>query len=182
MDIFATGETLVLTAEENAIAGGIIGSMIWTMMMGCLVVYVLFVIALWKIFVKAGEAGWKSLIPLYNAYIMFKIVGMKGWFWGTLAIGLIVGIITSASGVDINGMTSEEIAVFNWGNYPVVILALAVEAIYAIVVGVWHSYRLSKAFGHGVGFTLGLIFLSPIFDLILGFGKSKYNEKVALKK
>ena len=33
---------------------------------------------------------------------------------------------------------------------------------------------LSKAFGHGLGFTLGLIFLSPIFYLMLGFGSSHY--------
>lgn len=33
---------------------------------------------------------------------------------------------------------------------------------------------LSKSFGHGVGFTLGLIFLSLIFIPILGFGGSRY--------
>ena len=33
---------------------------------------------------------------------------------------------------------------------------------------------LSKSFGYGVGFTLGLLFLSPIFVLILGFGDAKY--------
>ena len=34
---------------------------------------------------------------------------------------------------------------------------------------------LAKAFGHGVGFALGLIFLGFIFSLILGFGKSTYQ-------
>ncbi|MHB8645345.1 MAG: DUF5684 domain-containing protein [Thermomicrobiales bacterium] len=34
---------------------------------------------------------------------------------------------------------------------------------------------LSKSFGHGVGFTLGLIFLSVIFVLILGYGSSTYR-------
>ena len=38
-----------------------------------LVLTVALVIALWKIFEKAGEAGWKSLIPFYNTYILFKI-------------------------------------------------------------------------------------------------------------
>src|SRR2546426_10456642 len=33
---------------------------------------------------------------------------------------------------------------------------------------------LSKSFGHGVGFTLGLIFLSLIFYYILAFGSSRY--------
>jgi Family of unknown function (DUF5684) len=34
---------------------------------------------------------------------------------------------------------------------------------------------LSKSFGHGVGFTLGLIFLSLIFIYILAFGSSTYR-------
>ncbi len=43
-----------------------------------------------------------------------------------------------------------------------------------IVIGIIVLSDLSKSFGHGVGFTLGLIFLGPIFILILGFDKSKY--------
>jgi len=34
---------------------------------------------------------------------------------------------------------------------------------------------LSKSFGHGVGFTLGLIFLSLIFFYIVAFGSSTYR-------
>ena len=33
---------------------------------------------------------------------------------------------------------------------------------------------LSKSFGKGIGFTIGLILLSPIFFLILGFGSDRY--------
>ncbi|HEU4326964.1 MAG TPA: DUF5684 domain-containing protein [Roseiflexaceae bacterium] len=33
---------------------------------------------------------------------------------------------------------------------------------------------LAKAFGKGTGFALGLIFLSPIFIPLLGFGDAKY--------
>lgn len=41
--------------------------------LACLVLSILSIVAMWFIFEKAGEAGWKSLIPLYNVYIMFKI-------------------------------------------------------------------------------------------------------------
>lgn len=34
---------------------------------------ILLIVALWKVFEKAGEKGWKSLIPLYNLYIYCKI-------------------------------------------------------------------------------------------------------------
>jgi len=38
---------------------------------------------------------------------------------------------------------------------------------------------LSKSFGKGVGFTIGLIFLSVIFLLILGFGSATYRGPAA---
>ena len=44
-----------------------------------------------------------------------------------------------------------------------------------IVLGVWVTNLLSKSFGQGVGFTLGLIFLSPIFYPILAFSTMEYH-------
>ncbi len=43
-----------------------------------------------------------------------------------------------------------------------------------IIFGLIFIHELSKAFGHGIGFTLGLIFLGFIFIPILAFGGSKY--------
>jgi len=43
-----------------------------------------------------------------------------------------------------------------------------------LIIGIIVLNDLSKSFGQGVGFTLGLIFLSPIFILILAFGEYKY--------
>ena len=47
----------------------------------CLILVVIAIIANWKIFTKAGEKGWKSIIPIYNAYIFFKITWGNGWFF-----------------------------------------------------------------------------------------------------
>jgi len=44
-----------------------------------------------------------------------------------------------------------------------------------IVLGVWATNLLSKSFGQGVGFTLGLIFLSIIFYPMLAFGNYEYK-------
>ena len=38
---------------------------------------------------------------------------------------------------------------------------------------------LAKAFGRGTGFGIGLIFLTPIFALVLGFGSDTYNGAAA---
>ena len=37
------------------------------------------------------------------------------------------------------------------------------------------SIDLAKSFGKGTGFAVGLIFLAPIFILILGFGPATYQ-------
>ncbi len=36
-------------------------------------------------------------------------------------------------------------------------------------------HGISKSFGHGTGFTVGLVLLPFIFQLVLGFGSSKYK-------
>jgi len=43
-----------------------------------------------------------------------------------------------------------------------------------IVFAIWMINLLSKSFGHGAGFTIGLLLLSIVFFPILGFGSSKY--------
>jgi len=44
-----------------------------------LAISVLAIIALWKIFEKAGEPGWAAIIPFYNLYVLFKITWGNGW-------------------------------------------------------------------------------------------------------
>ena len=43
-------------------------------------VLVVYVVAQWKIYEKAGQPGWAVLIPFYNIYILLKIVGKPGWW------------------------------------------------------------------------------------------------------
>ncbi|MGF3056062.1 DUF5684 domain-containing protein [Microbacterium sp. YY-01] len=45
-----------------------------------LIFYVLLVIALWRVFTKAGYAGILALIPIVNVIFLVKIAGMSGWF------------------------------------------------------------------------------------------------------
>jgi hypothetical protein len=67
-----------------------------TMIMGVvyLAIIALMLVAMWKIFVKAGRPGWAALIPIYNAYVMLKIVGRPGW-WLLLFIVPFVGFVVS---------------------------------------------------------------------------------------
>ena len=45
-----------------------------------LAVVVLLVAALWKIFTKAGQPGWASIVPIYNLIVALQIAGKPLWF------------------------------------------------------------------------------------------------------
>src|SRR6266576_243958 len=61
-----------------------------------LLIALLVIVAMWKVFTKAGRPGWASIIPIYNMYVWCKIVGRPGW-WILLIlipfVNIIVGII-----------------------------------------------------------------------------------------
>ena len=57
-----------------------------------LAILVFFIVTFWKIFGKAGQPGWYSLIPIFNIYILLKIVG-RPWWWLILFLIPIVGFI-----------------------------------------------------------------------------------------
>lgn len=59
--------------------GALFGAMLGIFIVIGIVLIVVRIIAMWKIFSKAGQAGWKSIIPIYNTVIMFKIAGISPW-------------------------------------------------------------------------------------------------------
>lgn len=55
-------------------------------------IIVLEIAALWQVFVKAGHPGWAAIIPIYNYYVILKVVGRPGW-WLILYLIPIVNLI-----------------------------------------------------------------------------------------
>ena len=45
-----------------------------------LAVLVLYIVSMWKIFVKAGKSGWAILVPFYNTLVELEILGRPWWF------------------------------------------------------------------------------------------------------
>ena len=41
---------------------------------------VLVIVAQWKIFTKAGQPGWASIVPIYNIVVMLEICGRPTWW------------------------------------------------------------------------------------------------------
>ena len=56
-----------------------LASLISTYSLIILAFYVLIIVAQWKIFTKAGQEGWKALIPIYNVVVLYKIIGLSPW-------------------------------------------------------------------------------------------------------
>ncbi|MDO5431972.1 DUF5684 domain-containing protein [Eubacterium sp.] len=135
--------------------GMILGSLVTFIWIASVVWYVFTIIGGWKLFQKAGEPGWKSIIPFYNQYVLYRF-SWKAY----MAFPLII-----------LGIGSTLLMQYTTGAmYTVGSLAFIAYTVLNII----GYHKISKAFGHGAGYTVGLFFLYPIFIMILGFGKSKY--------
>lgn len=130
--------------------------------------YILQVIAYWKIFVKAGKPGWHSIIPFLNEWDRTDLSWNRTMAWVMIGCMILGSILYSAgTTVDADGQTVTTF-IGNLGS----ILSL-VGAVIALI----SEYKLAKAFGKGFGFFLGLVFLNPIFKMILGFGDAQYQGR-----
>ena len=156
-----------MTANESFALATLFTAYLIPVIICSVVITVLNIIAMWKIFRKAGERGWKILIPIYNLYILFKIVWSKKAFWSYFTLTIITSILSSILSVVINREISDTL-------YYILLVVGGVIGLILLIMSLMVYFKLSKSFGHGFGFFLGLVFLEYIFILILGFGGSKY--------
>ena len=124
-----------------------------------LIIYLLEVIGLWKIFTKMGEAGWKSLIPVYNEFILFKNTWTSGAFWVSFILVIVGGVMTGGA----------EAGAYTAINYIGAICALIGGLIRIIL-----SWKLVKSFGKGVGYFIFMLILPEIAQIVLGFSGAEY--------
>ncbi len=138
----------------------VLGSLLWAMALAGVVIWILTIIAYWKMFTKAGEKGWKAIIPVYSTYKIYDITWKGSMFWLSLAAGIVSSILVNI-----------------WPDSVVSLIIATIVLVFALVISVMACFKMSKAYGHGVGYGFGLLFLNTIFILILGFGKSEYVGK-----
>ena len=117
----------------------------WIFILACIIVNI---IATWRIYRKADQHGWAAVVPFYSSYVSYKI------FWGNGWLFLVPIILSLFTFVPILGQ------LFSVAN---------------LVIYVLTCYKKSLAFGKGVAFTVGLVLLGFIFNMILAFGGSYYH-------
>lgn len=88
----------MMSYDEAALTGIIAGLGIFLVVLVLLAIaYAVFaIIGNWKLFVKAGQPGWKSIIPFYSTYTLCEMVGLN-WYWFLLALA---PTIISVLGID----------------------------------------------------------------------------------
>jgi hypothetical protein len=66
-----------------------------------LILFVVWVVGLWKTFEKAGEPGWAGIIPIYNFIVLLRIAGRPLWWIVLMLIPCVNIIVYVIVGLDV---------------------------------------------------------------------------------
>ena len=147
-------QTMDPAALEAAIIG--LGGLIFVGLAFALIRYLMIAIGYSKMYRKAGVAGWKAFIPVYNTYNNYKI----SWTGKMFFLSAALYIATCFLGA------------FTEGAMALVSMAASIAL---IVVAVKQNLKMAKCFGKGAGTAIALILFPGITSLVLGFGKAEYT-------
>ena len=92
-------QRFVITLEVLQRDGGFLAT-IYSLTISCvsILIFLAVVAGMWQVFEKAGQPGWKAIIPIYNIWVLLEIIGRPGW-WITLFfipfVNFIIWIIVS---------------------------------------------------------------------------------------
>ena len=158
-------EELLTTFNVDQLSGLMVGGVLGAVLGGLAVVGFIFeiafavltVIGCWKIYGKFGEPGWKCLIPFYGTWVEYK------YTWKP-KMAILVWVLAFGGELLMNFFEGGSLM---WAVFGII-------SIVGWVISIIGYHKLSKAFGHGAGFTVGMVLLPSIFQIILGFGKSQY--------
>ena len=116
---------------------------------------IFYIFCWWKVFTKAGQKGWLTLIPILNIIVFLKIAE-KSLFWIIIYFTIIFAQLQKI----LYDLNSDEEIVFNL----------------IIISGVIFLFPVARSFTRKFGddsfwATIGFIFLNPIYIILLAFDK-----------
>ncbi len=86
--------TWTLLAQQDDAAGAAAAGVAGIILLIELAIAIVVIVALWKVFVKAGKPGWAAIIPIYNIIVLLEIIGKPIW-WIILFLIPCVNVIVS---------------------------------------------------------------------------------------
>jgi hypothetical protein len=57
-----------------------------------IVIAIFYIVAMWRVFSKAGQPGWAIFIPIYSTIVLLRVAG-KPWWWLFLFLIPLVDIV-----------------------------------------------------------------------------------------
>lgn len=129
---------------SDALAAGTVAGLISSYIWLVLIIFVLTIVAQWKLFEKAGEAGWKCLIPIYSTVVLFRIAGISPWWVLGYLAAIIPGIGSLVTiGITIYAMIMLAKAFGKGAGFTVGLILL--NTIFMMILGFGSSsYQLNK--------------------------------------
>lgn len=118
----------------------------------------------WRVFSKAGEKGWKSLIPFYNGYVQYKFLKMKNLYWLLLILQFCI------VSVSIMFANTKNIFVTVFTTLILILMVLAIA-----YIDFTSCSRLATSFGKGKKFIWGIFIFRFLFTAIIAFDKSEFK-------
>lgn len=117
-------------------------------------------IATWRVFEKAGISGWKSLIPLYREYLLFRIA------WDTKQFRYY--LLAMAVSAIFEPLADKAGAMSIYGTIGAIVNIIVIYYEVMMKMKLAHAFDRSRAFG------LFLYFLEPFGMMSLGYGPYDY--------
>lgn len=156
--------------NDSSVISSILGMLagIWLI---AVVFVVLRIVGRWKMFEKAGIAGWHSIIPFLNQYDWFSMAGFESpWpaigTAGTAVATILVGVTSAGDSSGASTMAGM-----------LLIAAIAVAGIMQIM----SFFMVAERFGKSAGVGILFWFFCDIMCMVAGFSDWKYTPKHSVK-
>ncbi len=118
----------------------------------------------WNMFIKAGERGWKCLIPFYGSYTEWKIAGFGKEYISLLLVGIGLSLLSLLFAL--LGTFGMIVNILCWVVYGVLLFIITIRKNMCLA----HCFGQSDLFG-----LLGLVVFSSIGLLVLSWGVCGYK-------
>ena len=118
----------------------------------------------WNLFIKAGQPGWKSLIPIYSDFTEWKIAGFGKEFIQLLLIG--IGLVVVTVVLALLGSFGVFVNIILWIAYLVLTVIVTIRKCICLA----HCFGKDDTFG-----LVGLFIFDSIGTLILSWGNCTYT-------
>lgn len=148
---------------EAALGAGVLGALLTLVGIGRIVWFFVSAIGYYKMFQKAGYAGWKAFIPLYSDFICYDFAWKIKAFWLYLVCSLLIYFLPGS-------------------DYLITGLLTLVCAVICLVLDIKLSLRVARSFGKTTLWGVLLFFFPFVVSLILGFGKAEYIGNTTIKE